>query len=206
MTRRTNPKRVIMTETELRELLGVSGVALWKWRQRGCPVVAEGRPGIENTYDAGAVLDWCVRTGCGGARSLPDHVLTGIEALKQAVGRATGTPAPRKVPRSSFQDPLQRLLFESLANALIPWAAAIVYKHALAADRALDMFADLILFVMAAAEESLGASDVEWPFDGELEHVLSPEGKAELIERIRALAATFEDEPGAPDKWPAVTH
>lgn len=49
---------MIVNQSRLTEILGVSDVTIWEWQKEGLPVVKLGDRGLPNEYDTVAVIKW----------------------------------------------------------------------------------------------------------------------------------------------------
>lgn len=178
-----------MNESELRAALNVSKTTLWDWRKKGMPALSSGRPGVQNTYDAAAVVEWLNRTGMGHLASHDVH--RRIVALQARVTAARDRAANPRVPAPVELLPrMQELTGAIFANSLIPAAGMAVHRYQLEPEVALNVYEDLLLVLMFVAADELGAEDFQVLFRAELAETLKPEARAGLLARIRATAAT----------------
>lgn len=209
---------VKLSEGELREALGVSKVSLWHWRRQGMPALSQGRRGVENEYDAHAVIGWLRAHAERDGTVRGYRLLDQVRALSLRLGLSkssavVASSAPSAPPvaavhtcaeRPAAGDPVLRAVGEAcgvaLANSLIPTCGLFAYRLGIAPERALELFEDFVMFFMAAAGSALALENLEILFCRELEQSLSDAGRADLAVRIGKMAAEIAE---APESWPA---
>jgi hypothetical protein len=122
----------------------------------------------------------------------PTEAVKGRKSLPPAI--AGTLPVPVQTSARDAHGRLGQLLGEIFADALVPWCGLSVSKYGIFPDVALNIAEDGLLVLMTAAAERLGAGADEFRvvFDRDLGAVLTPDRRAELVERIRAVAAGYK--------------
>lgn len=90
---------MVMNQTQLSRVMGVTDVTLWEWQKQGLPVLVRGQRGQSNLYDTHAVIVWKVDfevKKASGPESQKDR-LTRLQAdkaeMENAVMRGELIPA-----------------------------------------------------------------------------------------------------------------
>src|SRR4051812_1632228 len=127
-------KRVKLTESELRDGLRVSKVTLWTYRKRGMPVLAQGRRGVENEYDAGAVITWLrAHPADGSARTFALLERAALLASRLGLDSAAVVPAAQfrseiiSAPEEAVRALAGSAFGIALANSLIVSCGLFAY-------------------------------------------------------------------------------